>query len=226
MPQIYNVGPETPWKYKDSSGRTVYTVTSPTSEGGLGTYGATVQVSRPVTHYDYEDQGSLTGPHDRSLDLNRFASGDGPHGQGALFGVRHIHPHVSWMSASRQFGSYIPSLLSIAATETKARYGEGLRSDTSLSSTSAPIVQRLAESGSVAMPKNWHQNNRVPDDRPHYATRLLKKETAQEIPEETVRISRQFLREALRRPRQPVSEQSSGSGPKAHKQQTLFGEDR
>lgn len=213
----YDHGPETPWKLK-YRGSTTYRVTEPSSNRPSDALGAVVDVEHPETIYDYED---TKRPHDSvRRDLVSADAGEGPGGQGALFGVHHAHPYVSWMHASGQFGAHIPTLLATAAVETRQRFGEDLRSDSSLSDHSSPIVHRLAQAGAVQAPQNESNNGSIRN--PSHLTRTRGPDSI-DVPEETVNMGRQFLRAALRRPKQNVQRSQSTPGMKQGK---LFGGDK
>jgi hypothetical protein len=220
----FDRGPETPWATdlgRGVGGGTVYRVTAPEGEEGGVNYapGAEVRVSGASTTYDHFDQASAEQV-DSHGDLARYQLGDGPDNQGALFGVMHRNPHVSWMSSHRDYRAHIPTLLGIAAVETKARYGESLRSDTSLSETSSPIVHRLAQAGAVEAPAMEFRNNEYHDPEKWVRTRVG--QNPREIPESTVNTSKQFLRQALRRPRQAVQRGAAAAGDKKFHQPEMF----
>lgn len=212
-------GPETPWTLPVDFG-TSYRVTAPTSDQRYFAPGAEVRVSHPSTWYDYKFQGSMDRIDQRG-DLTRYQFGDRSDGQRALFGVRHTHPYVSWMSTHRDYRAHIPSLLGAAAVETRARFGEPLRSDRSLSETSSPIVHRLAQAGAVQVPKMENRNSHQVDPDAEFSTRESASAYVREVPAETVHLGKQFLRHALRQPKRNVSRGRVSSGLK-DKQGKLF----
>lgn len=215
----FNHGPETPWSSGHTFGAT-YSVTAPSSDQMYFAPGARVKVDRPTTWYDHEDQSNVQ-PVDSHGDLARFQFGEGAGNQGALFGVRHTHPYVSWMEAHKDYGARIPGLLSVAALETKARFGEPLRSDRSLSESSSPIVHRLAQAGAVTAPVMESRNRMQVDPDAEVPTRRYESDV-REVPESTVVLSRQFLRAALRRPKQVVERAVAGVSDKKGVQQEMF----
>ena len=216
----FDHGPETPWASGHSFG-TTYSVTAPASDQMYFAPGARVKVDRPTTWYDHDDQSAVE-PVDSHGDLARFQFGEGPGNQGALFGVRHTHPYVSWMESHKDYGAYIPGLLSVAALEAKARYRESLRSDKSLSESSSPIVHRLAQAGAVTAPAQESRNRMRVNPDVEIPTRRYEPDV-REVPASTVNLGRQFLRTALRRPKQAVSRSVSAVGDKKSTQQEMFG---
>lgn len=217
----FDQGPETPWR---SAGQryTGYFVTAPRSDTPYHAPGASVTVARPMTRYS-----SASGDEGRDIhgDLIRYQTGDGPAGQEALFDVRHHHPYVSSMHASPQFGAHIPTLLGIAARDTRARFGEDLRSDVSLSETSSPIVHRLAEAGAVQAPQGETRNSVSRDPNflaPTRRSHVIRKMPVEEVPRSEVSAARHFVRETLRRPKQFVEQTSAVA---QEKQRKFFGDE-
>jgi hypothetical protein len=216
----YSHGPETPWKNHTEWG-TNYNVTAETSDELGYARGAQVRVEKPNTYYQYKDQSIVQrhdDPIDRDGDIMRYQFGEGPGGQGALFGVRHKHPYVSWMHASDQFGAHVPTLLAIAAHDTKAQYGEPLRSDQSLSERASGMVHRLAQAGVIKAPTNETRNDQQPKGGRIQETRNQILDHI-DIPQEQVNAGRQFVRQALRGPKKAVDRVQAQVGAK---QQKLF----
>lgn len=222
----YDQGPETPWRAAGLYGHTYYKVTAPRSDTPYHAPGAEVVVSRPKTAYFPTSGEDFTmDSTDSRGDLIRYQTGDGPGGQGALFDVRHTHPFVSGMNASPQFGAHIPTLLGIAARDTRARFGEDLRSDVSLSESSSPIVHRLAEAGAVQAPQKEERNSiaRDPDFlAPTRRSHVIRKMPVEEVPRSEVSAARHFVRETLRRPKQAVERTSAVA---QEKQRKFFGDE-
>lgn len=184
--------------------------------------GVRVVVEHPSTHYGYESQPPGNPPNhhweevnerlrskDISDNLYREQAGEGPDGQQALFNISHKHPYVGFMATHPAYRHHVASLLGVAALETRARYGEDLRSDNSLSESSSKMVHRLAEAGIVSPPSNEQRNNLT---RRHFAdywigtplADIQEKRRVEFLPSNTMRVGRQFAREVLRRTRQSV----------------------
>lgn len=201
------------------------------------TPGASVHVRSPRTEYEYDgstirDMRTRSGhSDDYSDDLSTWRRGDGPEGQRSLFDVAHHHPYVSWMGTHPDFRGHVATLLGVAATQTKARYGEYPRSDTSLSAESQRIVERAAAAGAVKMPNFVSPNNYSSRDSQHYliptqgsqdspADREYPATKSSTVPQGDVEVGRQFARSVLRRPKQLVEHAQQVAGAK---QQKLFG---
>jgi hypothetical protein len=216
----YDHGPETPWRDESIPGETRYKVTAPKSDEPFLVPGASVEVNHPWTAYVERDPDPT--PVNTHGDLVRHQHGDGPGGQASLFGVQHHHPYVAYMESHRQFGAHIPTLLSVAALETKQRFGEPLRSDKSLSERASSMVHRLAEAGVTQAPKNEVRNPLKPKSDLETASRRMVGKTS-EVPESTVVAAKHQLRQALRRPKQAVARGAVKAGEKkVPKQERMF----
>lgn len=176
------------------------------------TWGANVMVRGARTGYQYDgDRGrdilnSSPYPDIGGTDLQTWQRGEGHHGQRSLFDVKHEHPYVSWMGTHPDMRGHIPTLLGVAAMQTRARYGEPLRSDTSLSAESQKIVDRAASAGAVQMPAFVSRNSiSSSEDRfNNYAVNTKAAGGGRDIPEPEVAMGRQFVRATLRAAKKPV----------------------
>lgn len=203
------------------------------------TPGASVVVRSPRTSYEYDgsvsrDMRNRSGlPDDYGDDHSTWRRGDGPHGQRSLFDIKHQHPYVSWLGTHPDFRGHVATLLGVAATQTKARYGEYPRSDTSLSRESRRVVERAAAAGAVRMPDFVSPNDYSSRNSSNYtvptqgsmdypANKELPATTSRTLPRPDVELGRQFARSVLRRPRQAIEKASEISGVKKAQQQEFF----
>lgn len=194
------------------------------------TPGAEVIVRAPKTRYDYEGSAkrNYLDKNARSDiygdDHSTWQRGDGPHGQRSLFDVEHHHPYVGWLGTHPDFRGHIGTLLGVAATDSRRRFGESLRSDTSLSQESRRIVERAAAGGAVRMP-DFVSPNDISSREDKYSNYVVATRAAgggRNIPEPEIAIGRQFVRDVLRRPRQAIEKASEISGAKKAQQQEFF----
>lgn len=222
----YDHGPETPWRLDVGAGETEYRVHASRSMDEYVAPGALVRVTRPATGYDLHAE---VGQHskDWSSDYQegkfRIQRGDGPDGQGALFDVTHRSPYVSFMATHPDMRAHIPTMLSVANLETQERYREPLRPDNDLSVHSSKIVHRLAEAGAIEAPAHEQRNALTTENYRNFTVGTRHNYgSASEVPATTVQRGRQFLREALGRPKQAVENAVTSIGDKKGKQERLF----
>ena len=193
------------------------------------TPGAEVQVKKPRTEYNYDgdarrDYNNRSGRSDHyGNDYSTWQRGEGPGGQRSLFDVDHHHPYVSWLGTHPDFRGHIPTMLGVAALESKRRFGEPLRSDTSLSEESRKIVERAAEAGAVSMP-HFVSPNTISSKEEKFSNYMVTTKAAgggRDVPEPEVAMGRQFVRDTLRAAKKPV--QAPIRAAAQAKQEKLFG---
>ena len=193
------------------------------------TPGAEVQVTKPRTRYEYDgaparDYNVRTGRSaDYANDFSTARRGDGPDGQMSMFDAVHFHPFVHWMGTHPDFRGHIPTMLGVAALETKRRFGENLRSDTSLSAESQKIVERAAQAGAVQMPQ-FVSPNTISSKEEKFANYVVATKAAgggRDVPKPEVSMGRQFVRDTLRAAKKPI--QAPIRAAASAKQEKLFG---
>lgn len=223
----YDHGPETPWRANFGDGYTTYLVHGSHSDDVLNVPGAKVRVSHPGTGYDLNPEISdYTKAYSADYQDGKYRvqRGDGPDGQGALFDVHHRSPYVNFMASHPDFRHHIPTLLAVANIESQERFREPLHPDSSLSVHSSKIVHRLAEAGVIKPPSHETRNDLTAEDYKNYtvASRNMHESRKVEIAPSTIQRGKQFLREALGRPRQAVQGAVAGVSEKSGKQQLMF----
>lgn len=176
------------------------------------TPGAEVQVKKPRTEYEYDgstrrDYNVRSGrPDIYGNDYSTWQRGDGPGGQMSLFDATHHHPYVSWMGTHPDFRGHIPTMLGVAALESQRRFGEPLRSDTSLSEESRRIVERAAAAGAVTMP-HFVSPNTISSKEEKFSNYVVATKAAgggRDVPGPEVSMGRQFVRDTLRAAKKPI----------------------
>jgi len=223
----FSHGPETPWRSEEDR-KIRYRVTAPESANPDSAPAAVVEVAKPRTHYFPQGEISRysgTFSSDTRTDRVRMQEGDGPRGQGSLFDVHHFSPYVQYTATHPEMRAHIPTLLSTANVESQHRWGEPLKSDNNLSEHSSRMVRRLAEAGAVEPPENETRNDMSAEDYRRFEdyTRGHGPGEHSEVPAATVQMGKQFLRDALRGPRQAVKRGAATAGAKkAAKQERMF----
>ena len=217
-----------PWKVTNSQYRYTQYNASDSNDTRPYTEAATVTVEHPVTNYDLTpelDAYQRTYSRDMNLDRHRTQTGEGDHGQGALFDVYHRKPYVSYLASHPEYRGHVGTLLGVAALETKQRFGELPVPDSDLSVHSSRIVHRLAQSGAVEAPRNETRNDFTADNFTDFQVpnRNFAPGQVSDIPRSTINMGRHLLREALRRPKQAVKQSIIEAGAKkGFKQERMF----
>lgn len=201
------------YNYKDQKSKydatDHYTYHAPKVEGE-DPKGARVSVTKPSNWYDVTDRYHTY--HDEGS------------GNPVLFNVTHDPGYVSMMDSSPEHRAQAMTLLGIAATHHKTRYGAMPESDESLSAQAAPIVRRLASKGLVKPPhmnEGIQANNLIERDPKRLAVDLIMSQPYGQtdlIPPHMVDAGRRTMREAMRS--KPKGSPQAGYGPR-YEQTTL-----
>lgn len=218
-------GSETPWRIEDPL-YTEYRVTASESNFPDSAPGARLRVLKPRTVYVNNTAVVDSRPYSQDVrgDRVRTQSSDGPGGQRSLFDVEHHHPYVDLMATHPDYRAHIPTMLGVAELETRARYGEGLRSSNDLSTHSSQLVHRLAQAGATKAPSDEMRNKISANNYKKYevSTRSSMSGRYADVPDSTTSMGRQFVRQMLRRPKQAVNRASAAASAKKGEQQEMF----
>jgi hypothetical protein len=197
------------------------------SRKGMFTEGAEIGLTHPDTTYDdisgnpfYQEKNQ----EDFESDRHRVQIGEGENGQRALFDVFHRKPYVGWMASHPDFRGHVGTMLGVVGVESKHRFGEIPAADTDLSVHSSRVVDRLAQAGAIKAPEGEQRNDITADEFHDFQVRNpVRDPRNQEIPNSTVAMGRQFLRDALRGPKKQVTRSVTAVSEKAKgKQERMF----
>lgn len=224
MPTIPQ-GAETPWRIQDPL-YTEYRVTAAESHFPDSAPGARLRVLKPRTEYVHNTAVVDSRPYSQDVhgDRVRTQASDGPGGQRSLFDVEHHHPYVDLMATHPDYRAHIPTMLGVAEIETRARYGEGLRSSNDLSVHSSQLVHRLAQAGATKAPSDEMRNKITANNYKKYevSTRRSMPGRYEDVPDSTTSMGRQFVRNMLRQPKKAVNKAAAGVSAKKGVQQEMF----
>ena len=225
MMPTFSQGPETPWKIEDPL-YTEYRVTAAESHFPDSAPGARVRALKPRTEYINNTAVVDSRPYSQDLhgDRVRTQTSDGPGGQRSLFDIEHHHPYVDLMATHPDYRAHVPTMLGVAEIETRARYGEGLRSSNDLSVHSSQLVHRLAQAGATKPPSDEMRNKITASNYKKYevSTRRSMPGRYEDVPDSTTSMGRQFVRNMLRQPKQAVRRASAAASAKKGEQQEMF----